>query len=61
MKRYELVNVKYGGTLSSKIEKHRSIIEEYAAKGYRYVGFIPTDINSHGMIYAIDLIFEIDV
>ena len=28
------------------------------SKGYRYVGYIPTEMNSHGVISAIDLIFE---
>ena len=42
-------------------EEHRQVIDEYAVKGYRYVGFIPTDINDHGKIKQIDLIFEIEI
>lgn len=29
-------------------------------KGYKYVGYIPTDITPHGKIAEMDLIFEID-
>ncbi len=49
MKKYEYVNVemisKFAG---AKSESHRSIIDEYAQKGYKYVGFIPTDIAEYG-------------
>ena len=60
MKKYEYVNVNVSGFLGSGTTEHREIIEEYAAKGYRYVGYIPTDRNNNGKIYEIDLIFEID-
>ena len=61
MKKYE-----YKRVLTSKFfgayldDQHRQIIDEYAAKGYRYVGFIPTYMTSHGKIEAMDLIFEIE-
>ena len=61
MKKYEYVNVemisKFAG---AKSESHRSIIDEYAQKGYKYVGFIQTDIAEYGKIKNMDLIFEID-
>lgn len=60
MKKYEYVNVKIAKFFGAKSEEHRKIIDEYAAKGYRYVGFIPTDIEGYGMIRAMDLIFETD-
>lgn len=44
----------------SGTDEHRQIIDQYAAKGYRYVGYIPTDITGHGVIRQVDLIFEID-
>lgn len=40
--------------------EHRQIINEHAAEGYRYVGYVPTNMNDHGKIREIDLIFEID-
>ena len=46
--------------VGAKSESHRSIIDEYAQKGYKYVGFIPTDIAEYGKIKNMDLIFEID-
>jgi hypothetical protein len=35
------------------------IIDEYADKGYSYVGCIPTHINNSGLVSEMDLIFEI--
>ena len=60
MKRYEYVKIDINTFFGAGSEEHRKIIDEYAAKGYRYVGFVPTDMNGHGKILAIDLIFEIE-
>ena len=46
--------------MGSSSEEHRQIIDEYAAKGYRYVGYIPTEMTGHGQILEMDLVFEID-
>ncbi len=61
MKKYEYVNLKISKVFSSKSEEHHKIIDEYAAKGYRYVGHIPTHIDIDGKINNIDLIFELDI
>jgi len=45
----------------SDVPTYAEVSKEYAAKGYQYVGFIPTDINDHGKIKQIDLIFEIEI
>ena len=51
MKKYEYVNVEMiSKFVGAKSESHRSIIDEYAQKGYKYVGFIPTDIAEYGKI-----------
>ena len=43
MKKYEYVRVvTSGGLFGGELQKHREIIDEYAERGYRYVGFIPT-------------------
>jgi len=60
MKKYEFVDVKMKGIMIGKIEEHRKIINEYAEKGYRYVGYIPTKCGSYGEIGHMDLIFEIE-
>ena len=61
MKKYEYVNISIDNFfLGSVSEEHRQIIDEYAAKGYRYVGYIPTKITPHGKIVEMDLIFEIE-
>lgn len=61
MKKYEYVQVHINKFVGAKSEKHRQIIDHYAAKGYRYVGYIPTIISDYGKTKNIDLIFEIDV
>lgn len=60
MKKYEYVNIHIGKLVGAKSEEHRSIIDEYAAKGYRYAGYIPTKLDDFGKIKDIDLVFEID-
>ncbi|MBE6536131.1 MAG: DUF4177 domain-containing protein [Ruminococcaceae bacterium] len=60
MKKYEYVSININGVLVAGSEEHRQIIDDYAAKGYQYVGYIPTKITSHGKIVEMDLIFEID-
>ncbi len=60
MKRYEYVNVHIGKFIGAKSEEHREIIAEYASRGYRYVGYIPTNISDYGKIKEMDLVFEID-
>jgi len=60
MKRYEYVHIKINKFIGAKVENHREIINEYAKKGYRYVGFIPTKISEYGKTKELDLIFEMD-
>ncbi len=59
MKVYEYVSLEaevhlFGQTFTN----HREILEKYAKKGYNYVGYIPTKINTQGVVYQMDLIFE---
>lgn len=61
MKTYEYVNVDINRFVGAKSEEHREIIDAFAEKGYRYVGFIPTNISDYGKIKAMDLIFEKDL
>ncbi len=60
MKKYEFVSIRSSKVVGAKYEEHRKIIAEYAAKGYRYVGYIPTDLSDAGKIKAMDLVFELD-
>ena len=61
MKKYEYVHLNvtlfFGGAAT---EGHRTIIDEHARKGYRYVGYIPTRIDPYGRCEELDLIFEAD-
>ncbi len=60
MKKYEFVNVKLDNCPpgSAYLKEHRKIIEEYAAKGFVYKGYIPTHQGASGKTVEVDLIFE---
>lgn len=60
MKQYEYVRIQNEKWIGAQSEGHREVIDEYAAKGYRYVGFLPVVINDYGKIRDMDLIFERD-
>lgn len=60
MKKYEYVSVHLSKFIGAVSEDHRRIINEYARKNYRYVGFIPTVMTDYGKIKDIDLVFETD-
>lgn len=60
MKRYEYVEVHINRFIGAGSTEHRKLIDEYASKGYRYVGFIPVNISDYGKIKDVDLVFEAD-
>ena len=63
MKKYEYVGVSYKTKDLVFVgigADHRAIIDEYAAKGYRFVGSIVTEMDNNARIRAIDLVFERD-
>lgn len=60
MKKYEYVSVRIAKLIGSRSEQHRKIIDDYAKKGYKYVGYIPKEVKDFGKLMEIDLIFEID-
>ena len=62
MKKYEYVKINgwhfaFGFDID---DEHRSIIDQHASDGWRYVGFIPTRDTDNGLT-EIDLIFEKDI
>ena len=38
MKKYEYVRLRIGKFIGAKSEEHRAVIDDYAARGWRYVG-----------------------
>ncbi len=60
MKKYEYVRIHIGKLFGAGKNDHRTIINEYAQKGYRYVGYVPAGVGAYGSIKVIDLVFEID-
>lgn len=61
MYQYEYVRLKVGKFVGAKCEEHQQIINDYAKRGYRYAGYIPTNTSDYGKLKEIDLIFEIDL
>lgn len=61
MKKYEYVNLHIGKLFGAELSEHRRIIDEYASKGYSYIGYIPANISDYGKPKDIDLVFEIEV
>ena len=59
MVKYEYVTIKNEKLMTGKFTQHRSVIDEYAAKGFKYVGYIPTNLSGYGKYMEVDLIFEI--
>lgn len=64
MRKYEYVSVDYNKRevfiVGFGISKHREIIDDYAARGYRYVDSIVTEVDGNARIRKIDLVFEKD-
>lgn len=58
---YEFVRVHIGKFVGAKSEEHQEIIRKYAREGWRYTGWIPTNMSDYGKIKDIDLVFERDV
>ncbi|MCL1859781.1 MAG: DUF4177 domain-containing protein [Oscillospiraceae bacterium] len=61
MFKYEYIKIYNEALMSAKFTQHREIIDKYAKKGYRYIGFIPTKTDGYGRFRDIDLIFEIEI
>lgn len=62
MKKYEYVSIRYRARdlIAIGVSGHREIIDDYAARGYRYVDSIITEIDKNARIRSVDLVFEID-
>lgn len=60
MKQYSYMQVHIGRMDGSKSAEIRQAIDDYAAKGYRYIGFIPVRENDRGRTTDMDLVFEKD-
>ena len=60
MYEYKYVSVDPGADLffGGSGAGHRQVIDQHAARGWRYVGGIPTGFTGHGVITSLDLIFE---
>ncbi len=46
------------GFAKRNFSKHRELIEKYGQNGYRFAGYVPTEIVSNGTIVELDLVFE---
>jgi len=59
MYKYEYVRIENTVLAKSNFSKYKEIIDEYAKKGYRFVGFVPITINFRGRVTKMELVFEI--
>ena len=57
---YTFVKVEYENhkATSSVLKGHQEILNEYAKKGYRYIGYLPTKMGPSGKVLEIELVFE---
>ena len=62
MREYEYVSIRYEAKdiLMVGSTEHREVIDDYAARGYRYIDSIITEVDNNARIRKIDLIFEKD-
>ena len=60
MYEYKYVPLYTGGGfwLDNRECEHREIIDQHAAEGWRYVGYIPAKFTGNGGAKELDLIFE---
>ncbi|WP_165047257.1 MULTISPECIES: DUF4177 domain-containing protein [unclassified Adlercreutzia] len=60
MKRYEYVPVEFSNSklTTARSEEHRRIIDERAADGFAFAGWVPTLMGPSGKILSVDLVFE---
>ena len=63
MYRYEYVTYRTGGGfwMDNSACEHREIIDEYAAKGWRYVGYLPTMFSGEGGTKEVDITMTVSV
>ena len=60
MKKYEYLEIDYTakGVVFLCTDKHKEVINSYAENGYRYVGFIPTEIDAKGCMRKIATVYK---
>ena len=56
----KFVRVEYDNNrvAGAELTSHREVIEEYALKGYKYLGFVPVKLGPSGKMLALDLVFD---
>ena len=62
MFRYEYVTIKQERKVFKQRNflNYRDVINEYAKKGFRFVGFVPKVEAGYASLVEIDLVFEIE-
>lgn len=61
MRQYKYARIGLKGVFVGRFDSHREVIDAYAKRGYKYVGYIPTKIAGYGYITEMDLVFEKDI
>ena len=62
MKTYEYATIHYKttGIVMAGTSEHRDVIDDYAARGYRYVDSIIVEADNNARPRKVDLVFEKD-
>lgn len=58
MYEYKYVPAQATGVMAVEFKDRREIIDQLAAQGWRYVGWMPAKLGAYGAIAHIDLVFE---
>ena len=55
---YKTIYTGGGFFMDNSSQEHREVIASYPAKGWRFVGFVPSRFTGNGGIKELDLVFE---
>lgn len=58
---YETIYTGGGFFADNSGKEHRKVIADYARRGWRFAGSVPSKFTSNGGIKEIDLVFEREV
>lgn len=61
MYRYEYVTLDSETLLGARFSEHQQVIDAYAAKGWRFVAWVPVRSTDYGKVKKLDLVFEKEV
>lgn len=61
MYRYEYVTLDSETLIGARFPENQQVIDAYAAKGWRFVTWLPVRSTDYGKVIKLDLVFEKEV